>query len=344
MNEILQFVSRHGYVVILVWAFAEQAGMPVPALPLLLCAGALAGMGRMNLFAAASVAVLGALASDGLWYTLGRRRGIRVLKMLCRISLEPDSCVRNTQGVFARYGARSLMVAKFVPGLGAAAPPLAGVVRMPLHRFILFDFLGASLWAWTYLSIGYIFSDQLEDVAMRGGRIGGTLLVLIASACAAFLIWKFARRQRFLRSLRLDRITPEELRTKMDQGEQVVVVDLRHPMSIEADPELIPGAIWIDPETIGAHSSELPRDRDIILYCACPTEATSARAALLLKNHGIQRVRPLVGGLDSWRELGYPIVTVEDSGLRTLATLAAVAAPSATVRGSSTCPGPSGTK
>jgi len=315
MHETLQFLSRHGYVVILVWVFAEQGGIPVPALPLLLAAGALAGMGQMNLPAAVLVAMAGAMTSDGIWYTLGRLRGIRVLKLLCRISLEPDSCVRNTQGVFARYGARSLMAAKFVPGLGAAAPPLAGVVRMPLHRFILFDAMGAAIWACTYLGLGYVFSDQIEAVAMEGGRAGATFLALVAFACAAFMIWKFVRRQRFLRSLRLDRITPEELRTMMDHGEQVVVVDLRHPLSIQADPELIPGARWIDPETISAHAGELPRDRDIILYCACPTEATSARAALVLKGQGIHRVRPLVGGLDAWRELGYPIVSADETEL-----------------------------
>jgi membrane protein DedA with SNARE-associated domain len=268
MNETFQFLSRHGYAVILAWVCAEQAGVPVPALPLLLAAGALIGIGQMNPILALATAVSGALISDVLWYTLGRTRGIRVLKLLCRISLEPDSCVRNTQGTFARYGARSLLLSKFIPGLGAAAPPLAGVVRISLPHFLLFDALGATLWASTYLGVGYLFSDQLEAVAMQGGRVGATLIALIAAACAAFLAWKFARRRRFLRDLRLARITPEELRAKMDQGENVVVVDLRHLLSVEADPELIPGAKWIDPDSLDARSGELPHDRDVILYCA----------------------------------------------------------------------------
>jgi len=326
MHETLEFLAKHGYLVILVWVCAEQGGLPVPALPLLLAAGALAGAGRMSLLAAGVVAVLGAITSDSLWYALGRVRGIRVLKLLCRISMEPDSCVRNTQGVFARYGARSLIVAKFVPGLGAAAPPLAGVVRMPVHRFAMFDVLGAAVWSSTYLGLGYIFSNQVEAVAMQGGRIGTGFVLLIAAVCAGFITWKFVRRQRFLRTLRIDRITPEELRTKMDNGEEVAIVDLRHPLSMEADPELIPGARWIDPESIEAHSDELPRDRDIILYCNCPTEATSARAALLLKNHGVLRVRPLVGGLDGWRELGYPLVTAEEIGLLTIEPLSELTA------------------
>jgi membrane protein DedA with SNARE-associated domain len=268
MNETFQFLSRHGYAVILVWACAEQGGIPVPAIPVLLAAGALAGVGRMSLPAAAALAVLGSMISDALWYTMGRRRGIRVLKLLCRISLEPDSCVRNTQGVFARFGARSLLVAKFVPGLGAAAAPLAGAVRMPLAKFLLFDALGALIWSSTYLTVGYVFTDQLELLVMQGGRVGATFLSLLATACAAFLAWKFARRRRFLGELRQARITPEELRAKMEQGEDVVVVDLRHLLSIEADPELIPGAKWIDPDSLDLHAADLPRDREIVLYCA----------------------------------------------------------------------------
>lgn len=268
MNETFQFLSRHGYAVILAWVCAEQAGVPVPALPLLLAAGALAGVGRMNPAAAAGLAVFGALVSDTMWYSLGRLRGIRVLKLLCRISLEPDSCVRNTQGVFARYGARTLLGAKFIPGLGAAAAPLAGVVRMPVTRFLACDALGAALWASTYVALGYLFSNQLETVAMQGGRLGATFLGLLAAACAAFVAWKYVRRHRFLVELRQARITPEELRAKMEQGEDVTVVDLRHVLSVEADPELIPGAKWIDPDSIDDHAAGLPRDREVVLYCA----------------------------------------------------------------------------
>ena len=268
MTETFQFLSRHGYAVIVAWVAAEQAGVPVPALPILLAAGALSAMGRMNPAAAAALAVLGSLASDASWYAMGRLRGIRVLNLLCRISLEPDSCVRNTQGVFARYGARSLLVAKFVPGLGAAAAPLAGAVRMPLSRFLLCDALGAAMWASVYLTIGYLFSNQLETIAMQGGRLGATFLVLLAAACAAFLAWKYLRRHRFLVELRQALITPEELRAKMEQGDDVLVVDLRHLLSVESDPELIPGARWIDPDSLDEQTKDLPRDREVVLYCA----------------------------------------------------------------------------
>jgi membrane protein DedA with SNARE-associated domain len=241
---------------------------PKAALPILLAAGALSALGRMNPVAAVTLAVLGSLVSDTTWYTTGRLRGIKVLKLLCRISLEPDSCVRNTQGVFARYGARSLLVAKFVPGLGAAAAPLAGVVRMPLSRFLLCDALGATFWASAYITAGYIFSNQLETIAMHGGRLGASFLILLAAACAAFVAWKYVRRHRFLAELRQARITPEELRAKMQEGEDVLVVDLRHLLSVEADPELIPGAKWLDPESLDEYTRDLPRGREVVLYCA----------------------------------------------------------------------------
>ena len=268
MNETFQFLSRHGYAVIVAWVAAEQAGVPVPAIPILLAAGALSALGRMNPIAAGALAVFGSLLSDATWYAMGRLRGIKILKLLCRISLEPDSCVRNTQGVFARYGARSLLVAKFVPGLGAAAAPLAGVVRMPVGRFLLCDACGAAFWAATYLAAGYIFSNQLEAIVMQGGRLGATFLILVAAASAAFIIWKYLRRHRFLAQLRQARITPEELRAKMDQGEDVMVVDLRHLLSVEADPELIPGAKWINPDALDEETKDLPRDRELVLYCA----------------------------------------------------------------------------
>jgi membrane protein DedA with SNARE-associated domain len=268
MNETLQFLSRHGYLVVLGWVFAEQAGIPVPALPILLTAGALVGMGRMNPGAVWSMAIVGALASDFLWFELGRKRGIRVLQFLCRVSMEPDSCVRNTQGVFARHGARSLLVAKFVPGLGAAAAPLAGVVKMPPARFLLCDLAGIAIWSGAYLGLGFVFSDQLERVALAGSRLGATLFLLLALALGGFVVSKYVRRQHFLHALRQARITPEELRAKLDAGEDVLVVDLRHLLTVEADPELIPGAKWIDPDRLDQEAREIPRNREVILYCA----------------------------------------------------------------------------
>jgi hypothetical protein len=211
--------------------------------------------------------VLAALAADMLWYQLGRRRGIKVLQFLCKISLEPDSCVRRTEGVFAKQGARSLLLAKFLPGLGTVAPPLAGIFHMRARRFLLFDGLGSMLWAGTFLGLGYIFSGQIERIAEHLASLGGWLLVLIVAALASYISYKFIARQRFLRELRIARITVDELKEKIDAGEELVIVDLRHSMDFEADPETIPGAFRMDAKELEERNDRLPRDREVILYC-----------------------------------------------------------------------------
>jgi membrane protein DedA with SNARE-associated domain len=267
MHRFLEFLLHHGYVVLLAWVFAEQAGIPVPSLPLLLAAGALAGSGQMNLFACLLIVTFAAVAADVLWYELGRRNGIRVLQFLCKISLEPDSCVRRTEGLFSKQGARSLLLAKFLPGLGTVAPPLAGIFHMRPRRFLLFDAAGASLWAATFLGLGYAFSGEIERVAERAGSLGGGLTVLVIGALAGYLSYKYIGRRRFLRELRIARITVEELKAKLDDGEQVAVVDLRHSVEFEADPEMIPGALHMDAQELEHKGELLPRDREVVLYC-----------------------------------------------------------------------------
>jgi membrane protein DedA with SNARE-associated domain len=267
MHSLLDFLLRHGYAVLLGWVFAEQIGLPVPTMPLLLAAGALAGTGRLNFFASLFFCVLAALTADTIWFQLGRLKGIKILHLLCKISLEPDSCVRRTEGIFSKQGARSLLFAKFLPGLGAVAPPLAGIFHMRHRRFLLFDSLGALLWAGGYLSLGYIFSEEIEHIAERAAVLRGNLLILLIASFAAYIAYKFTARQRFLRELRIARISVDELKKKIDAGEALVIVDLRHSMDFEADPETIPGAFRMDAKELEEKSDPLPRDREVILYC-----------------------------------------------------------------------------
>src|SRR5713101_3567230 len=179
MHSAFEFLLHHGYVVLLGWVFAEQIGVPVPSLPILLAAGALAGAGRFSFVASLLLSVSASLTADSIWYLLGRIKGIKILQLLCKISLEPDSCVRRTEGVFSKQGARSLLVAKFIPGLSTVAPPLAGIFHMHRLRFLLFDAVGALLWAGTFLGLGYAFSGEIERVAGHLASLGGWLLVLI---------------------------------------------------------------------------------------------------------------------------------------------------------------------
>jgi membrane protein DedA with SNARE-associated domain len=265
LEKAADFLIRHGYVVLFGWVLLEQLGLPIPAAPLLIAAGALARAGKMNLTFAVALAFVAVILADLFWYSLGRYRGGRILKLLCRISLEPDSCVRRTENLFVRRGVHALLVAKFVPGLNTAAPSLAGIFRMPLRRFMIYDSLGGLFWVVTVTSLGLIFSDQLEQIALRWG---GWLVAVLAGSLAAYVLWKFIQRRRFLRRLRIARITPKELMDKLTAQENISIVDLRQPMDIEAFPQMIPGALRIAMEEIEERHGEIPRDRDVVLYCS----------------------------------------------------------------------------
>jgi len=299
-------------MLVFAWVLVEQAGFPVPSAPLLLAAGALSGMHQMNLGMAIMFAGLGALASDSMWYEIGRRKGVRVLQFLCRISLEPDSCVRRSQVSFGRNGPRVLLGAKFVPGLSAMAAPLAGIIRMGWRKFLLFDTLGVLAWVSAFMITGYAFSGDLERVAARAAYLGEWLFVLLVAAFAGYIFWKFYNRQKFLRKLKIARITPEELKEKLDAGEDILVVDLRHSLDFDANPETIPGALHIDAAELEEAAEVIPRDREIVLFCACPNEVTAARLTLLLRSKGITKIRPLSEGYEGWRSRGFPMSLAKD--------------------------------
>ena len=267
VHETIRFLMRHGYTVVFVWVFAEQVGLPIPSMPILLAAGALAGSGQLSLTTTLGLAIVASLLSDSIWYELGQRRGHAVLNLICRISIEPDSCVRRTEDIFTRQGARSLVIAKFVPGLGTVAPPLAGMFRMRPSRFLLWDLAGVFVWAGAFTGAGYVFSAQLERVAGYALRLGSWLIVLLAGALAGYLGWKYIERRRFMRGLRTARITPEELKQKLDAGEDIVVVDLRSSTEFDADGIKLPGAVHMRPDELDERHEEIPRDRDVVLYC-----------------------------------------------------------------------------
>jgi membrane protein DedA with SNARE-associated domain len=267
MTGAIDVLVRYGYAVVFGWVFAEQIGLPIPAVPVLLAAGALAGTGQLSLVLVLAMAGIASLASDVIWYWIGRRGGGRVLGFLCRISLEPDSCVRRTEETFGRQGARSLLMAKFVPGLSTAAPPLAGIFRMGFLRFVWFTGLGGLIWAGVFVGLGWLFSYQLEVVASYAARMGGGLVAILTVAFVGYVAWKYIARQRFLRRIRIARITPEELKARLDAGEDMMVVDLRSRVDVEACPEIIPGALHLMTEELEARHHEIPREREIVLYC-----------------------------------------------------------------------------
>jgi membrane protein DedA with SNARE-associated domain/rhodanese-related sulfurtransferase len=301
------FLLVYGYLLLFAWVLVEQLGIPIPASPVMLAAGALSAEGSMHFFLAFAAVVVAAVMSDTTWFLLGRRYGHGILRRLCKLSLEPNTCVRRTQDSVGRRGAAMLLFAKFVPGLALLAPPIAGQYRVPVWRFLIFDTLGSSIWAAVLLLGGRFFGDALNHnpaLLAWAGRFSGVLLLV---GIIGFFVARILRRRATLRKLVASRIEPEELKRKLDAGEQIYIVDLRHPLEMLTDPYTLPGALQFGPQAIAERHREIPRDRDVVLYCTCPSEATAARTALLLLKHGIERVRPLRGGYDEWKRLGFPV-------------------------------------
>jgi membrane protein DedA with SNARE-associated domain len=266
ITEAIHFVERDGYALMFFWVLAEQGALPIPSVPLLVAVGALVRAGRLSAAAAITFCVAGALVADSVWFHFGRSRGKRVLRFLCRMSLEPDSCVHKTENAFLRYGLKTLLISKFVPGLNAVAAPLAGDSGVGLFRFLAVDALGVVIWSGVYIGVGYIFSSQLELALAYAQRLGSGFAILAAVFIAAWILWKVIQRRRFLSQLEVARITPEELLGRMDAGEDLYIVDLRS--RIEQDASSVPGAVRLSTEELTGSVQQIPRDREIILFCS----------------------------------------------------------------------------
>lgn len=306
MNPHVQDILRHGYLWLFVAALLERIGLPLLVTPLVIAAGAVAGLGDLSLLGIILVAVLASEIGDLIWYELGRNRGPSVLRLLCKISLEPDSCVRRSEDAFARHMTSSLISSKFVPGVGRLAGPVAGMSGMARDQFLLLNGFGSLLWAVVFALVGYIPARKMTiDVLLE--QAAGWLLVLLVVALVANVIWKYVQRQRFIRSLRVSRMTVDELKAAIDRGERPFVVDLRHKLEFVVNPRTVSTAVRISPDELSLRHAEIPRDREVVLYCTCPSEATSAKVAMELKKIGITRVRPLMGGLQAWENQGYPM-------------------------------------
>lgn len=268
MTDVIDFFLRHGEAFIFLYVFADQIGIPLPAVPALLAMGALAAVGKINFGLALLSSVSASVLADIIWYALGRTRGPQVLRLLCKISLEPDSCVRRTEDVFVRYGMRALIFAKFVPGLSTVAPPLAGMVGVSVPRFVLYSALAALLWATAWGGLGYVAGEALREVTATTGRIGTVLVALVVVSIVGYVTVKWIQRRRFLRALRTARISQAELKRELDAGTAVFVVDLRSALEVAATPFVIPGALRIAAEELEARHESIPRDRDVIVYCS----------------------------------------------------------------------------
>jgi membrane protein DedA with SNARE-associated domain len=268
MEQITALLAQYGLAFVFFNMFLEQAGAPVPAVPTLLVAGALTASGETSLSAIVVAAVLGSLLGDLIWYVAGRIYGFRVLQLLCRISISPDSCVRQTETRFMRWGAPSLILAKFVPGFSTVAPPVAGALKLGIGPFLAYSVIGAALYAAATAAVGLFFYREIDWLLGRLEAMGIYAIIIIALALAMFIVFKWWDRKRFFKALRMARMPVPELRALMQSGGDPLVVDVRSAAARSLDPRRIPGALAVDLEKIDEHLSGLPPDRDIILYCA----------------------------------------------------------------------------
>ena len=258
---------RHGYLLLGVYTLVVSLGLPVPVDPLFLLMGAMIGNHRYAFFPALLAALFPAIGGDILWYQIGRVRGRSVLNLLCKLSLEPDTCVRKTEAAFAARGDKALLFAKFVPGMSLVSVTLAGISKMPFGRFLLADAAGCTLWVTIYLTLGHLFYRQVDKIIMWLGLLGRQAGMVIFSLLMIYLAYKFFQRWRFIRGLRVNRITPQEVQEMLQEGEPLTIVDLRHPAEVERVGNKIANAMVLRPDELRSRSHEIPKDQEIILYC-----------------------------------------------------------------------------
>jgi membrane protein DedA with SNARE-associated domain/rhodanese-related sulfurtransferase len=305
MDSIAHALAQHGVALVGLNVLLQQLGMPIPAVPTMMLAGAMAAAGRLDLPAAFAIAVAASLLADLAWYWAGRRFGYPVLRLLCRVSLSPDTCVRQTEGIFERWGFYSVVVSKFVPGFSTVAPPIAGALRMRVGAFALASTASAALWAGVAMLAGALFAPQIDLLIAWMASHAIVATVVVAVLVALYALVKAWQRLRMAHLLAAATISIAELRDALALEPPPYLIDVGSALAHAARPH-IPGAVLLDLDTI-ARESDFPGDRDIVVYCACPNEASARKAAQILVQKGFRRVRPLAGGIDAWTKAGLPL-------------------------------------
>ena len=302
LDTLIRLIADYGLLVVFVNILVQQLGAPVPGYPTLVVTGALAARGELNLAALLGTAVVACLIADCIWHAIGRHSGRRVLRMLCQISLSPDGCVRQTESIFTRFGPASLVVAKFIPGFASVATALAGAMHIPRAAFLLFDALGALLWVGVGLGLGWLFAPAVEQILDTLQQFGQWGLLLLALAVALFVAAKWWQRHRFNQQLRMARVSVDALAELLDRGERPLIVDVRS--AAARDDGRIPGAIVALDDELAPELAAHPKEALIVVYCACPNDASAVLAARRLLERGFRNVRPLAGGFDAWIAAG----------------------------------------
>jgi membrane protein DedA with SNARE-associated domain/rhodanese-related sulfurtransferase len=311
MANLILLLQQYGVLIVFAVVLVEQIGLPIPAFPILIVAGALSVDGDSNWLAVLAVSMAACLISDYFWFRAGRYYGKRILKLLCRISLSPDYCVSQTEDNFKRWGPKALVVAKFIPGFNTIAPPLAGAMGTRNPVFLGYSVLGGMVWSGAGIAIGAYFHTSVDQVLDILSTMGSTALIVLGVLLALFVAFKYVERKRFHQSVQIDRISMDELKALLEQGRAPVLVDARSATAQLLEPA-IPGALLFNGGEPNAEISALDKDRHIIVYCSCPNDVSAAHVAKELHGHGFLRARPLHGGLDAWNA-AFPRASVLDA-------------------------------
>ncbi|AIU27573.1 hypothetical protein LV28_14400 [Pandoraea pnomenusa] len=305
---LFELIARYGLWLVFLNIFGQALGLPLPAYPTLIVTASTSLFPAMLIVA---LAIFAALLGDTLWFLAGRRYGHHILRLMCRLSISPDTCVSRTEGAMGRHGVRVLMFARFVPGLSALSVPMAGALGVSWRTFLLYDAIGALLWSSVAVALGVVFASHIVSVLDAFDTLGRGVLWLVVLVFVLYLLNRWLNRYRLLRSLRMARIGVATLESWMKDEVTPVVIDVRSAARRAIDPFTIPGALAIEPDEIGEKLRDIPRDRRIVVFCACPNEVTAARLAQQLRQQGFAEVRPLLGGLDAWRDAGYTVQKID---------------------------------
>jgi membrane protein DedA with SNARE-associated domain/rhodanese-related sulfurtransferase len=305
MSYLMPLLAEYGLYFVFICVLVEQAGAPIPAFPVLLAVGALASRGQYDFGSLLGTAIAACVIADSAWYFVGKRLGPRVLRVLCRVSLSPESCISQTESLFTRWGAPSLMVAKFVPGFASIATVVAGAMQVRTRAFLGYSTVGSALWSGSGLALGWAFAPVVGDAIRVLEEFGHLGVAFIGLALCGFVAWKWWKRRQLNERLRVERITVGSLAELVDRGASPVIVDVR--LHIVKYGGHIPGAVTVNAKQWAAKLQSVPRDALIVVYCACPEDAGAAMVAVGLMRRGYSNVRPLAGGIDAWLAAGRPL-------------------------------------
>lgn len=300
MPNLVELLELYGVLIVFAIVLVEQGGLPIPAFPILVVSGALAVGGGINWAACLGVAVVACLIADYFWFSAGRFYGTRILRLLCKISLSPDSCVSQTEDKFARFGPKSLIVSKFIPGFNIIASPMSGALGVGTPRFLAFSISGSLLWSGAGIALGAYFHKSVDQLLMMMSTMGATALLIVLGLLGLFVLYKYVERRRFLRTMEVERISMAEFASLIEQGHQPIIIDARSLTAQQLD-AAIPGALAFNAGDTQGFMAGLDKDKHVVVYCSCPNDVTAAQVAKQFLAHGFHRARPLLGGLDAWK-------------------------------------------